>query len=242
METFDYTKYQNKTNQLFQNLDSIKLVDASSAFRDSTTSKLSDHNGVFYITETEKELSQHNLPIDGSWGRYDETLIPPYGSGGVMFYTANNPYNLKWLWRTDGKIYASNGKIHNLEISGHYQSSSCKTNLAESPYILNYDNLNVESTTKQEISDASWWAKTDIGAVACTTTGEHKICLRGPSDKIADFKEWLISITHSETLILAEDANLIISIAINGGVAKSLCNINWTKKIKNLFRADSTLN
>ena len=239
---FNSTNYQEQANHCLLDSSIVKIIDASSVFRDSTEARMSDVESVFYLNDDLVECGKYNRTMHNGWSEYDESIIPPYEDGMVIKFANNNPYNLKWLWRTDGNYFVSHGQITSSSFSKKYQNSSWTTEkISDNIYVTDCVDFNV-STLRDEIVDASCCSMADMGALACTTTGEYKICLRGPSERNADFKKWLISIINPNTLILAEDTNLIISIAISGGMAKSLHKNNWIGKIKNLFETDSTLN
>jgi hypothetical protein len=241
MDYFDHTKYQEEMNKFFLDSNIDKVVDASSVFRTSTETIMSEMK-VYYLNEDSAECTKHNIAINGTWQGYDETLIPPYGDGQVIRFTTDNPYNLKWLWRTDGNNFVSHGKITTPSFSNKYQNSSwTQETILNNPYVIDCFDFD-SSPLKDEIVYASWWTAMDLGALACTSTGEYKICLRGPAERNADFKKWLISITNFKSLILSEDTYLMISIAMSGGKAKALHNTDWVGKIKNLFKIDSTFN
>ncbi len=239
---FNSTNYQERANHCFLDSSIVKIIDASCVFRDSTEAGMSNVESIFYLNDDLVECGKHNMTMHNGWSEYDESIIPPYGDGMVIKFANNNPYNLKWLWRTDGNYFVSHGQITSPSFSKKYQNSSWTTEkISDNIYVTDCVDFNV-STLRDEIVDASFCSMADMGALACTTTGEYKICSRGPSERNADFKKWLISIINPNTLILAEDTNLIISIAIGGGMAKSLHKNNWIGKIKNLFKIDSTLN
>lgn len=242
MEYFDFTKYQEQANHFFQDPDIYKVVGTSSIFRDSTKRILFGLENVYYLSDGLAECKKYSMTISNDWNEYDENLIPPYGNGLVIKFTDNNPYNLRWLLRTDGNYFISHGQITNPSFSGKYQNSPwTKQEIFNNIYVVDCVDFNA-STFKDEILYASWWTMADIGALACTTTGEYKICLKGPSEKNADFKKWLVSITNPRSLILTEDTSLIISIAISNGMVKALHNNNWIKKVQNIFKIkiDST--
>lgn len=241
MDYFDYTKYQKETEKLFLDSSIDKIVDASSVFRTSTEAIMSETK-AYYLNDDFIECVRHNTTMTSAWHEYDETLIPPYADGQVIMFSTDNPYNLKWLWRTDGNSFVSHGKITTPCFSRKYQNSFWTQEMVmNNVYVVDCVNFD-SSLLKNEIMYASWWTMADIGALACTSTGEYKICLRGPAERNADFKKWLISITSFNSLILSEDTHLMISIAMSGGMAKALHNTDWVGKIKNLFKIDSTFN
>ena len=241
-EIFNYTIYQKQDDQDLKRVDPVIIVDPSSNYRHSIQDKLSDLDSVYYIPEGWSELQKYNLPISDKWREYKDISIPPYKDGLVIRFQDNNPYNLKWLWRTDGITFVSGGHITTPGTNSKYQPSPYTENeIKNNPYVRNYTNLS-NSILRDEICYVSYWINADIGGVACTSTGEYKICFRSPSEKNADFKEWLISITNPQAVILTEDSKLIISIAVSGGMVKSFY-VKWDKlinKMQKIFRFDST--
>jgi len=243
MEHFNSTiEYQGTANKLFLDNKIYKIVDSSTRLRNSTEAKMSNMSNVYYLNDDLAECKKYNTTMINNWHEYNNGLIPPYGDGLVIKFIDNNPYNLKWIWRTDGHNFVSHGKVVDPGFSKKYQNSSwAQEKIFSNPYVADCVDFN-NSVLRDEIVYASWWTMPDIGALACTATGEYKICLRGPSEKNSDFKKWLISIINFNSLILSEDTHLNISIAISGGMVKSLYNNTWIEKMKNLFNIDSSFN
>lgn len=241
-KVFNWTIYQEQVDQFLKKPSTIKIVDTSFAKRSSTQDKLSDWGNVYFVSEEQSEFRNYNVATSSSWKEYSNNLLPPYVDGAVIKFRDNNPYNLKWLWRTDGSTFVTCGDITAPGISGKYQPSLySESEIKNNQYVTGYTNFK-DSTLQDEIRYASYWISADIGGVACTGAGEYKICLRGPAGENADFKEWLVSITNHQSVILAEDSKLIISIAVSGGMAKPFY-LKWDKlvnKIQKFFKFDST--
>ncbi len=239
---FNSTTYRKQVDQLLERSDTIRIVDSSFNCRQSAQNKLSSRDNIYYISEGHNEFQNHNATISGEWREYDDSFIPPYMDGLIIRFQDSNPYNLKWLWRTDGITFVSCGHITTPGTSGKYQSSPyTESEIKNNQYVIDYTSLR-DSTLRDEILYVSYWINADIGGVACTNTREYKICLRGPAEKNADFKEWLVSITNPQSVVLAEDSRLIISIAVSGGMVKPFY-VKWNKlinKIQKIFRFDST--
>jgi len=233
--------YQDDVNHCLQETTTLKIidtsyiVDTSRTRRDSTTEILDGVNNICYISETREECEKYNVNVEPSWKEYNEDFIPLWADWHVIEFKKNNPYNLRYLLRTDNSHFLSFGKITFPEPNKNYQSSPWLIeDVKNNPYIVNCDSFD-NSPFKDEIITISRYAKADIGAVACTNSNSYAICLRGPAEKIVDFKEWLISVTNPRSLILTEDKKLAASIRISGGLTKSLHESECDDKLKRLF-------
>lgn len=227
-------------NSKFQDLSIPKVIDTSFICHNSTNSSLESIQPQYIISNSLSEIKNHNSTIISShWKLYDETSIPPYKDGSVVSFVPDNPYGMRWLWHTEGNVYFSYGKDNKQNSSTKYQTLTSEIqNILSNTFISDCTDFNL-SRYKDELCYASYWSKADIGAIACTSTGEYKICLRGPADRITDFKIWLISIIYPQSLILTNDTPLAISVLINGGFAmgtqKEKKIPKWLGKLEKLF-------
>ncbi len=239
MENFNFKEYQEQCDEMLKNPNFYKVIDTSSLYWDSTKDKLEGLDNIYFINGVDIEVKKHNIDIDlsSNWGLYDENLIPPYKDQMVVNFTYGNPYELKWLLRFDG-CFSSD--IQTVVTNSTYQTSPWSDqDIQDNPYVTHCVYQSDLRELKNDLTKkVPYWAKTEIGAVACTSTDEYRTCLRGPANKNVDFKEWLISITNPNALILAEDINLVLSIAISGGFAKSLHipKKELEEKVHRLFR------
>ncbi len=237
---FDPIKYHEETEMFFKDsgINKVIIIDTSSCFRPSTKGKLSQQEEKCYYLHSDL-IEYKNYNTTTKIGKLFEEEMIPYKDDYIIEFITENPYNLKWLWRTDGNRFVCNGKITNPNFNNKHQNSLwTQETIINNKYFDNYSNLD-SSFLKDTIINVSQPAKADIGAVACTSTGEYKYCLRGPVEKRADFEKWLISITNPNSIIISEDKKLLTSIAASGGRAKAL-HINWDRSVKNLFKTDST--